>query len=412
MTVKRARFETAVPGAWGWWPTTPSRWSYSSLKAVETCPSQWMLSRADYPDIWDRHGYPALPMGSAVFGNVVHGVVERLARELGAAGLRSLGTSDVVSVLRSLGGWRVIVLDSIESELARLDGNPRVGAERVDRLRNELIRRAPEAADQAKAFLGRGTFSSVSAARTSEAGSTSVVSGSVSRGPARSGAHPEFEVTAEALRLTGRIDLLSVNDADIGITDFKTGTEDGAHGDQVRLYALLWYLDAQVNPDQRLATKLRVVYPAGEQAIAAPDRAELQVLEDSTLARIQAADAITRQQPPTANPMEEHCRYCSVRHLCDAYWSALSPFTKAASAEEWFDFQGRIVRRNGSRSWFVETLTQPPVEVLVRTVETETAFQVGRRVRMLGVRQSKDPDDPDRLVISMVGTTEWYQLDA
>ena len=34
----------------------------------------------------------------------------------------------------------------------------------------------------------------------------------------------------------------------------------------------------------------------------------------------------------------------------------------------------------------------------------------GRPVRLLGVRRSQDPDDPDRLVISMVGTSEWYPL--
>ncbi|MCC6497878.1 MAG: PD-(D/E)XK nuclease family protein [Propionibacteriaceae bacterium] len=410
MTEERTRFETEVPGIWGLWPLTPPHWSYSSLKAIEACPSQWMLSRADFPDLWDRHGYPALPVVPAIFGNVVHGVVERLARELGAAGVESPDTGDAVGILRSLGGWRTIVLDGIERQLARFRDNPRVSAEQVDRLREELIRRAPEAADQAKVFLGRGTFPSVSEIGISAVGGTSALGGPVPRRPVGSGAHAELEVVAEAMRLTGRIDLLVVDDAQVSIVDFKTGAESQDRGDQVRLYALLWYLDAQVNPDRKLATELHVVYPAGEQAIETPDRAELQSLEDATSARVQAADTVTQQPPPTANPIEENCRYCSVRHLCDAYWSALPPAVTAVSTGQWFDFEGRILRQNGSKSWFAETLAQPPAQVLVRTVETDVAFQAGRRVRLLGVRRSQDPDDPDRLVISMVGTSEWYPL--
>ena len=384
MTVERTRFETQVAGVWGLWPQTPARWSYSSLKAVEACQSQWMLSRADFPDIWDRHGYPVLPVVPAIFGNVVHGAVERLARELGAAGVTSPDTSDVVGILGSLGGWRTIVLDAIERELARLGGNPRVGAERVDRLRNELIRRAPEAADQVKVFLGRGAFPAFPELDTKATEGAWAVGVPVPRRPVGLGAHAEVEVVAEALRLAGRIDLLVVDDAEVGIVDFKTGAESDDHGDQVRLYALLWYLDAQANPDRRLATDLHVVYEASEQVVETPDRAELQSLENETSARVQAADTVTRRPPPTANPTEENCRYCSVRHLCDAYWSALPPAVTAVSTEQWFDFEGRILRQNGSKSWFAHSVGEPSVEVLVRTVETDVAFQVGRRVRLLG----------------------------
>lgn len=410
MTAERTRFETKVAGVWGLWPQPPPRWSYSSLKAVEACPCQWMLSRADYPDIWDRHGYPALPVVPAIFGNVVHGAVERLARELYAAGVTSPETSDVVGILGSLGGWRTIVLDAIERELARLGGNPRVSAERVDRLRTELIRRAPEAADQVKVFLGRGAFPAFPEFDTKATEGTSAGGVPVPRGPVGLGAHAGLELVAEALRLSGRIDLLVVDDAEVGIVDFKTGAESDDHRDQVRLYALLWYLDAQVNPDRRLATDLRVLYPASEQVVETPDRAQLQSLEDATSTRVQSADSVTEQPPPTANPTEENCRYCSVRQLCDVYWSALPPAVAAVSTEQWFDFEGRILRQNGSKSWFAQSVGEPSAEVLVRTVESDVAFQVGRRVRLLGVRRSQDPDDPDRLVISMVGTSEWYPL--
>lgn len=410
MSVECTRFDTAIPGIWGVWPQAPSRWSYSSLKVIEACPNQWMLSRADYPDIWDRHGYPALPAVPAIFGNIVHSVIDRLTSEFKAAGAISPALNDVVGILGALGGWRAIVLDAIEQELVRLGGNPRVSPERVDRLRDELVRRAPEAADQVKVFLSRGAFPSVAEIDVGTTGDGSSTGGSPPRRPAGLGAHAELEVVADALRLTGRIDLLVVDDAEVRILDFKTGAENDHQGDQVRLYALLWYLDAQANPDHRLATDLRIVYPASEQAVAAPDQVELWCFADAAAARVQAADAVTRQPPPTANPTEENCRYCSVKHLCDDYWPTLPPAVTAVPTGQWFDFEGRILRQNGSKSWFAETLTQPPIEVLVRTVEPDMTFQVGRRVRLLRVRRSQDPDDLDRLVISMAGTSEWYPL--
>jgi hypothetical protein len=408
VTENRVRFETDVPGIWGLWPTTPTLWSYSSLKEIEACPRRWMLSRADYPDIWERPGSPPLPVVAAIFGNVVHSVVERLIKELAAAGITSPNVGDVVGVLGSLGGWRRIVLDAIDRELQRLDGNPRISPERVDRLRDELLRRAPEAADQVKAFLGRGALpapqSSGCHLEAKEAETPR------QRSPAGPGAHAEREVTADALRLTGRIDLLIVGDDDVAVTDFKTGQEGDAHDDQVRLYALLWHLDGETNPDGRPATKLRVAYPSYERTVDAPDTGQLQSLESATAARIEAADAITQNPPPTATPSEETCQYCHVKHLCDAYWPAVPPAISGVSTEQWFDFEGRVLRPNGSRSWFVETLAEPAAEVLVRTVETDVAFPVGKRVRLLGVRRSQDPDKPERLVISMVGTSEWYTV--
>ena len=410
MTDERLRFETDVPGVWGYWPSTPALWSYSSLKELEVCPRRWMLSRADYPDIWQRRGYPSVPVVAAIFGNVVHGVIEQLTKALGAAGITSPGAGDVVDVLGSLGGWRGIVLDAIERELARLEDNPRVSAERVDRVRSELIRRAPEAADQVKAFLGRGVLPTTRGPERT--GGASAPDAPTWRTPAGHGVHAERPVTADSLRVTGTIDQLVVIDTDVTVTDFKTGLEDDAHDDQVRLYALLWHLDDQTNPDGRPATELRVAYPSHERPVAAPDNAQLAALEKATAARVAVADQITAAPPPTATPSEEACQYCHVKQFCDAYWPVIPPAISEVSTEQWFDFEGTVLRPNGSRSWFVSPLRDPTTEVLVRTVATHVPFPIGQRVRLLGVRRSQDPDKPARLVISMVATSEWYPVTA
>lgn len=407
MSEEHLRFETDVPGIWGYWPRTPALWSYSSLKEIEACPRRWMLSRADYPDIWERRGYPSLPVVAAIFGDVVHGVVEMLAAEFGAAGVTSPSAGDVVGVLGALGGWRGIMLAAIEREVAQLHGNPRVSAERLERVRSELIRRAPDAADHVKAFLGRCTLPTP---RVTDESGGCVADGAQARHAVGPGAYAELNVTAESLRVTGTIDQLVIDSTDVTVTDFKTGLVDDAHDDQVRLYALLWHRDGQTNPYGRLATQLHVAYPPYERSVAAPDTSELQTLEAATVARVIAADHVTTTPPPTAHPSEESCQYCQVKHLCDAYWPSLPPAISQVSTEEWFDFEGLVVRRNGSRSWFLATVTEPAAEVLVRTVETDVPLPVGQRVRLLGVRRSQDPDQPERLIISMAATSEWYPV--
>ena len=369
-----------------------------------------MLSRAKYPEIWDRPGFPPLPVTATIFGNLVHRVVEQLGKKLSESGISSPQAGDVVAVLGSLGGWRGIVLAAIEDELSKLGGNPRASTVRVDRVRDELERLAPEAADQVKAFLGRGLLPKTQSSAKSAASANS--RHQQVRTPAALGAHPEREVTAEELRLTGQIDLLVIDQSDVAVTDFKTGTDNNAHDEQVRLYALLWYLDSETNPDARLATKLKVAYPSYERTVEAPDNSQLDALRRETSARIEAADAIAGNPPPQAIPSEESCRYCPVKPICHTYWKSLPHPTAPMNNEEWLDFEGRAIRPNGSRSWFFESTVDSPVEVLVRTFETDVAFPSGQKVRILGARGSQDPDVPERPVISMTSTSEWYPVRA
>lgn len=366
-----------------------------------------MLSRATYPDLWDSRGYPSLPVVAAIFGDVVHGVVERLAQELADAGMGSATPGAVISVLSDQGGWRGIVMKEIEQQLARFDDNPRVTVERIERVREELIRRAPQAADQVKVFLGRAALP---AGRRSSSWDVSAPGkGNSPRLPAAPGTHAEREVCADALRLTGRIDLLVIDDDDVRVVDFKTGEEDAGHDDQVRLYALLWRLDDQSNPVGRPATKLEVAYPTRTRYVEPLDEAALGSLEGATAGRIAEADAITEDESPMATPSPEGCQFCLVKHLCDVYWPTIPPVVSETTTEEWFDFEGRALRPHGTRSWYLGA-TNSTAEVLVRTVETNVPFPQDARVRLLGVRRTIDPDNQDRLVISMVSTSEWYAV--
>lgn len=408
MTTPSGRFDTVIEGISGLQPEIPALWSHSSLTTLERCPRRWILERADYPELWDRRGYPSVPIRAAVFGSVVHLIIERISDAMGMTD-GAVAPLTIVDVLRALGGWVQIAEATVDEALTEFDDNPRVSQAALDRLRDDLVRRVPDAVDQVKVLL-RDRPSITTRVRPAPA-SHSILP-DAPRGPATPGTHIERTVTVEDLRLSGRLDLLLIDEVDVTITDFKTGAEREEHDDQVRLYALLWRFDALTNPTGRPATRLSIAYPSHERAVPVPDVQEVLALHASTEARIAAADATVTSASPPALPSPETCQFCQVKHLCDAYWTSVPPPITSAPLGEWFDMEGRVSRRNGSRSWVFETLDQPVLEVLVRTLETDVPFPVGRRVRLLGVRRSVDPDTPERLVISLSTASEWYPLRA
>src|SRR6202040_642643 len=83
-------FQTAIRGIGGNWPTAPGLWSYSSLGNAEGCPRRWMLSRADYGELWNGSGYPPHPALAALAGSVVHRCLELLLSGLQARGCTSV----------------------------------------------------------------------------------------------------------------------------------------------------------------------------------------------------------------------------------------------------------------------------------------------------------------------------------
>ena len=74
-------------------------------------------------------------------------------------------------------------------------------------------------------------------------------------------------------RLTGRVDLLRVSDAGAHITDYKTGGREPVHRSNSELYALLWDLDQDANPDRLPVASLTAAYPGRDVTFPAPDRA-------------------------------------------------------------------------------------------------------------------------------------------
>lgn len=409
------RFETDVEGLWGYLPGSPGLWSYSSLKDVEACPRRWVLSRARYPDVWAKNGYPDIPHPLTLLGDVIHQALEVIIDAFGVSGCTATDSSDAVGVLRELGGLSAILREAIDRKVDELQINPRISVDTIESLRRALIDQLSVATNRVQLLLSRGSLPALAihsdGARDHGAHAGASGGGQHRRRPVGPGAHPEVDVMAEDLRLWGRIDLVTVEGSAVVITDFKTGQPDASHDDQVRLYALLWDLDRQANRERRPATALVVSYPAHDRTVLAPDHPALRVLEASVAARVADADGEIASNSPRALPGANTCAFCRVRHFCDDYWDQVVPPPASVPAQEWFDIEGTVTRQDGVKSWIVES-KQGGDEVLVRSPIPSRTLPVGHRVRLLGVRRVEDPDKSEVIIAALGGASETYVLRA
>lgn len=411
---QRVRFDTAIEGVWGYTAGSPPFWSYSSLNDVEACPRRWVLTHAEYPGLWNGRGYPEVPHPATLLGDVIHHALEVIVKALGTQGVTETNATDVVAVLRGLGGLSMVLRQAIDLRVDGLGNNPRISVEARENVRRALIDQLGFASNRVQLFLSRGRLPGW-AAHGDDAGYEGEGTGGSRRGtrrrtPAGTGAHPEVDVVAKELRLWGRIDLVTVDDAGVTITDFKSGKVDPAHDEQVQLYALLWDLDRETNPERVAATELVVSYPARDRILPAPDASALRALEAAARTRIERADAEVSGSSSLARPAAETCRFCPVRHLCTEFWQEIAPSPSTVPTGDWFDLEATVIRQNGVKSWVVES-THGGVEMLVRTPSPSITLPIGKRVRVLGVREvDEDHERPEVVIAALGSSSETYVL--
>ena len=324
-------FDTSVEGHSGSWPKPPKTWSFSSLSEVESCARRYSLRRATYTDIWGRSGYPEPPSLPLIKGNVVHGCLEQIMNEINGVSNAMPHSERVVTALQSLGGYSAVISAAVETEVNKLRANPR-SRDRVTSLESELLRKQGEMRLDIQIRLSRVPDLSGAPSIPTESGHVSRTS---ALGP---GPHPEVQLEAPALRLTGIADLIVVEEEACEIRDYKTGQPKDGHEDQLRFYALLWAKDSDKNPRKIPVTRLAADYKDGEQDFDPPSDQELERLENIVRDRVASADAAVTVRPPEARPSSE-CRskWCPVRHLCDEYWA--SEFSAPDPESEFCDLE-------------------------------------------------------------------------
>ena len=385
-------FETSIASSRALLPVPPAYWSYSSLKEVGACPRRYALARASYPDLWDRRGYPLLPSTPALFGDVVHGALEVVVRALAEAGVESPQADEATVVLRNLGGLTAVVEEVADAQLTPLEHNPRLDPDRRRRIARELRAQTPDARVQVQAYLSRTVFVASPASRAATKTSSDAKGKGRMRRALGEGSHAEAVLVSDELRLLGRVDLLTISGEAVDIIDYKTGAEAPGHQEQLRLYALLWDEDRQSNPERLAVASLTAAYRDRDVAALVPSSADFQTLRESVSAQIGRADAELQSGGPTPLPRAENCERCAVRHLCAAYWEGTARKLTEVSDGDWFDYEGKIGKQNGQRSWWIADPESGIDQLLLRTTSPTPPFAPGDHVRLLGLRYELDPE--------------------
>lgn len=392
MTGNQRTFDTGVAQSIARLPDPPRYWSYSSLKEVETCPRRYVLGHALFPDLWDGIGYPQLPYQAALFGSVVHDSLARIIAALAQAGCFATNSPGAVSVLRELGGYSEVAREALGRRLRKMEGNPRVDADRLTRIQEQLEARIPEARTEIQGYLQRLVLvprgDGLPAVRTLE---TANPAGPDSRRTMGPGSHPEAPLRADSLRLAGRVDLLTVSADLADIADHKTGAEDPSHFEQLRLYALLWDQDNVANPAHVPLARLVASYPTHDVAIPAPDKEELRGLAESTAVRVAAADHEVAADRPSATT-GEHCKMCGVRSICHDYWQKAPIGQNLLPDDDWLDYDGVVGEQVGARSWQLRGWPKGSPGLLLRVALSGRALTSGQHLRLLNVRRDDDPE--------------------
>ena len=415
MTTPAGRMREAVGPAS--WPLPPVDVSISSLRELESCPRRWALGAADYPEIWDRRGYPRKLHAVALEGTVVHLALERVVHRLSEAGCPSVSDASAVEVMKALGGYTALARASIESVLQSFEGNPRA-APAIDAARSRLEFAIPEIRATIQVQLSR-----LQLQPTSTSADFSSDRGGSKRLPLELGSHVEVTLRDEDLGWFGISDLITLTVDQCEIRDFKTGKRSEKHAFQLQVYALLWCRDAERNPSRRKPTKLTLAYRNGDVSVEIPEEAELESLARELARRGQLAKASVAVSPPEARPSLDNCRYCSVRHLCDEYWTPSTQRLLESEADEEYEFgdvQILVETPHGPTSWDgrleVAKLFPGGRPVLLRTNVDDPGFGVGDRVRVLDVhiteRDADDVGDRGPVVATMAAASEAFVIPA
>jgi CRISPR/Cas system-associated exonuclease Cas4 (RecB family) len=316
-----------------------------------------------------------------------------------------------------MGGYSAVVAEEIEGVLKeKVAANPRMKEQAAD-LESDLWESAGTLRAKVQRHITRLDKVPTPAGEVSRDRDEAEAKkpDTVRRRPLPKGIHAEQWVQAQSIGWGGYIDLLSLDNDHCEISDIKTGKRKESHTDQVRLYALFWWLDNELNPEERVADTLRLRYPSETIEVPAPDEAELERIRQQVKKRGDKVRALIDESPPPARPERERCRWCEVRHLCEEYWS---DETQAQLADEGSpDFADAELRLNHSvrpGMWYAQILNdghwRQGEDAIFEARKGTDRFQNLDEIRILGAQVLEGPER-DRVGLRETRRSEVFLLD-
>jgi CRISPR/Cas system-associated exonuclease Cas4 (RecB family) len=302
-------------------PTPPQHWTFSSLQAWRDCPRRWWLLRAHYPNA--PTPYPQRVFLGALQGRLVHDAILAFAQHIRAAS--AVGQFSYPEVRQTF-RVRQVMRDRLRMISQELERNPRVDPRRLtskvslDDCVNAFKRIV--SALPLEALLSRE--SPVAMDEEAEEGPETIAEKPRHARVLTEGHEVWLEVPAPPI--AGRLDRSNKG----MIVDYKTGDPQDSDREQLRFYAVLFWLATGCVP-----VSLVSVYGTVGTVVrhAVPDRVELESLRDAYSAEITAAVRELTRGLPRALPEEDKCRKCAVRQVCDVYWA--SSLTSSLRSTDW-----------------------------------------------------------------------------
>lgn len=399
------------------WPSPPALMSFSTLLELEACPKRWALNAAKYPDIWQGAGYPKMPSLAALKGSIVHNVISLIARGLSQQPKEGIPRTHVSQVLRNLGGFTLLIENTIEEVLQQYSDNPRA-LPNIKRISDQLKAEIPELRLKSQALLARVNFD-----RYDSLGICwDHVSQLGTRHSLPAGIYSELEVKSTDLGWHGFIDFFSLSDDACEIRDFKSGTQKEEHILQLNAYALLWLKDRELNPNGRTVTRLMVSYLKDDVELSIPKPSDYPIIEINIRERTAQALLSIRSMPPKAIVGAENCCFCQVRHLCNEYWDIQRrsvPKLPVRKEFQFIDMQIIAISRRGPASWDAKVessyfaLEGKPV-LVIDQVGFLIDLKEGKRIRLLNVYAAAEGDEPESvlqpLTVGFGNSSEYFVL--
>jgi CRISPR/Cas system-associated exonuclease Cas4 (RecB family) len=324
----------------------PAYYSHTGLTQIETCPRRWWLLHAKYDEL--AGPYPEPVSSGAMRGSIVHAALERFSVEWS----RSAMTTEPggIKAFRRQFPIREIVREMRSRLLGNARGNPRaqiamleanVSVDGCISLFKDLIRRSyGEAAFESDAATGH--FEDRSEERLAGV-STELIGERVKREVPCPAVLPEVALKVEDPRVHGKIDLVATTEDGDSLVEYKTGEPKPEHEKQSRLYAFLWWAVTG-----RLVRERQLLYSNQSPVkLGAMTKAELEKEGVRLRARIAWANEEVQSALPIVRFDAERCRSCTVRQLCEEYWTA-----KETAASRWTqDDAGRMRPGAGNPEW-------------------------------------------------------------
>jgi CRISPR/Cas system-associated exonuclease Cas4 (RecB family) len=324
----------------------PAYYSHTGLTQIENCPRRWWLLHAKYDTL--AGPYPEPVSSGAMRGSIVHAALERFSVEWSRSGMTK--EPGGIKAFRRQFPIREIVRDTRRRLLENARANPRaqmvmleanVSVDSCISLFKDLVRLG----------YGQPALESGVAAQRSEDRSeerlvgapTELIGERAGKAVSCPAVLPEVTLKVENPRVHGKIDLVVTAEEGDSLVEYKTGEPRREHEEQSRLYAFLWWAVTG-----RVVRERQLLYPNQNPVkLGAMTQAELEEEGRQLRARIVWANGEVESALPSAHLDADRCRSCTVRQLCEEYWTA-----RETAGSRWTrDDAGRPRPSSGNPEW-------------------------------------------------------------